>query len=81
MIESRLKQYILENFLPGEDPELLTQTTPLVTTGILDSLNILKLATFLEFEFDIELGPLDLIEENLETIERIRGLVESKRRR
>ena len=32
-------------FLPGEDPEELTDTTPLITGGIFDSIATLKLVT------------------------------------
>ena len=46
--EETLKQFILREFLPGEDPNELEESTPLVSTGILDSLATLKLVTFLE---------------------------------
>jgi hypothetical protein len=37
-IEKTLKEYILKEFLPGEDPVELTATTPLISGGILDSI-------------------------------------------
>ncbi|PYK03623.1 MAG: acyl carrier protein, partial [Verrucomicrobia bacterium] len=44
-IKAALKTYILNEFLPGEDPAALTDTTALVTTGILDSIAVLKAVT------------------------------------
>ena len=43
-----MRDFILENFLPGEDPKNLTDETELKESGILDSLSTLKLVTFLE---------------------------------
>jgi acyl carrier protein len=45
-IKETIKVYILEEFLPGEDPAELTDSTPLITGGILDSLATLKLVYF-----------------------------------
>ncbi len=45
-IQKTVKEYILREFLPGENPEALTAETPLVTGGILDSLATLKLVDY-----------------------------------
>lgn len=79
--EEAVKQFILKEFLPGEDPNELTETTPLVATGILDSLATLKLVTFLEDEFGISVAPHEADEEHLNTIATIASLVHSKRSR
>ena len=55
-----VKSFILEKFLPGEDPHLLTPTTELISSGILDSLATLELVTFLEERFGIELEAHEL---------------------
>ena len=77
-VEQTVKSYILSEFLPGEDASQLTSTTPLVTTGILDSLATLKLVAFLEERFSIAVGAHEADSENLDTIERIANLVHSK---
>lgn len=74
-----VKQFILREFLPGEDPEQLTETTPLINTGILDSLATLKLSTFLEQEFDIQMEAHELDDEHIGSIAAIEQLVKSKR--
>jgi acyl carrier protein len=74
-----IKSFILEEFLPGESPDQLTESTPLVTGGILDSLATLKLVTFLEEKFQIEVLPHEVDTENLDTLAHIAKLVESKR--
>ena len=74
-----IKNYILKEFLPGEDPSKLTPTTPLMSAGILDSLATLKLITFLEQEFNIPIQAHEADEEHFETLQAICELVESKR--
>jgi acyl carrier protein len=73
-----IKTFILENFLPGEDPKNLTDDTELKESGILDSLSTLKLVTFLEEHFKIELEASDLDAGNLSSITSIANLVGSK---
>jgi acyl carrier protein len=73
-----IKRFILEHFLPGEDPENLTDDTELKESGILDSMSTLKLVTFLEEQFKIELEAGDLEAGNLATIASIAALVSAK---
>jgi acyl carrier protein len=77
-IKATLKTFILNEFLPGEDPAALTDTTALVTTGILDSIAVLKVVTFLENQFGITIEPHEAVVENLNTLSDITRLVLSK---
>ena len=63
-----IKDYILAEFLPGEPPELLTDTTPLVTGGILDSIATMKLVAFLEEQFHIKLEAYEMSVDHLNTL-------------
>ena len=76
---SSVKEFILREFLPGEDPAALTESTPLIAGGILDSLATLKLVAFLEERFKITLAPYETDEEHIGTIADIVRLVQSKR--
>jgi acyl carrier protein len=74
-----VKEFILSEFLPGEDPEELTESTPLLNSGILDSLATLKLSTFLEDEVDIQMEAHELDEDHIGSIGAIEQLVLSKK--
>ena len=78
-IKAIIRTFILNEFLPGEDPAALTDTTALVTTGILDSIAVLKVMTFLEEQFDISIKPREAVVDNLNTIPDIVRLVTSKK--
>ena len=77
-IEEAVRGYILKEFLPGEDPAELTDSTPLITGGILDSLATLKLVAFLEERFAITLHAHDVDIDHLDTIAHIATLVRSR---
>lgn len=74
-----VKQYILNEFLPGEDPENLTDSVQLIRGGILHSLATLRLVAFLEQRFGIELEAHEANPDNLDTLADITALVERKR--
>jgi len=78
-ISQSVKEYILKEFLPGEDPNELTDATPLVTGGILDSLATLKLVAFLEERFGITIKAHEADVEHLNTVSDITKLVLSKK--
>ncbi|HET9440583.1 MAG TPA: acyl carrier protein [Longimicrobiales bacterium] len=73
-----VKDYILEQFLPGESPDKLTNTTPLFTSGLLDSIASLQLVTFLEQEFGIKVSAHEVVPDNLNTLDSIAGFIRSK---
>lgn len=73
-----VKEYILTNFLPGEDPAQLTPSTQLISGGIIDSLATLELVAFLEDRYGIELEARDVDASRLGTLADIGRLVTSK---
>lgn len=77
-IQLIVKEYILKEVLPGEEPDELQVDTELVSTGILDSLATLSLVTFLEGQFDIQVEAHEADEEHLNTLQSISELVLSK---
>jgi acyl carrier protein len=77
-VKQTIKQFILQEFLPGEDPVNLTDSVDLVHQGIVDSLATLKLVGFLEQHFGIQLDADDANPENLRTLPDIAALVERK---
>jgi acyl carrier protein len=77
-VKKTIKEFILSEFLPGEDPAELTDTTPLITGGVLDSIATLKLVLFIEERFAITLEAHDVDPEHLDTIEKVAWLILSR---
>jgi acyl carrier protein len=78
-VENVIKGYILEEFLPGENPDNLLSSTPLLSTRVLDSLAILKLVAFLEGEFGVTIEAYETSEDYMDTIADMTRLVQSKK--
>ena len=77
-INSEVREFILKEFLPGEAPEQLTDSTLLISGGILDSLATLKLVAFLEERYKIQVQAHEADAEHLNNITAIANLVQSK---
>ena len=77
-IQSAVRQFILDQFLPGENPSQLGNDTPLITGGVLDSIATLQLVAHLEKTFNIELQAHETSVDHLNTVDDIVRLVKSK---
>ena len=78
-IERIIHAYIMDKFLPGEDPGELNRTTPLITGGILDSISTLKLVVFLEDRFGVAVEAHEAGVEHLDTVAEIARLIAEKK--
>jgi acyl carrier protein len=74
-----IQLFILREFLPGEDPTELSERTPLITGGILDSISTLKLVVFLEDHFGITVEAYEAGVEHLDSVGQIAALVAKKK--
>lgn len=77
-IKNTVKRYLLENLFESGSADELTDSTPLITGGILDSISTLQLVSFLESTFKIEFRPNEIDQDNLNTISLIATFVSSK---
>jgi acyl carrier protein len=68
--KATIKNFIIENFLFGND-EGLNEDTSFLEEGIIDSTGVLELVTYIEEEFAIKIDDEDLIPENLDSINNI----------
>jgi acyl carrier protein len=78
-IRKTVHDYILAEFLPGECAEELTDETPLITGGILDSISTLKLVSFLEDHFGVTVEAHEAGVENLDSVGQISRLIGEKK--
>jgi acyl carrier protein len=73
---------ILVSFIGGlvvvPDNLPLKSDTPLIRSGLLDSLSLLKLVVFIEERFGVKLKADEIIPENFDTISAICGYLRSR---
>jgi acyl carrier protein len=77
-VASTLKDYIMKEIAMGTDRPEITQDTKLIESGILDSLSVLKLVTFIEERFKIRVEPDDVVADNFGTLSSISRYVNGK---
>jgi acyl carrier protein len=80
-VSQLVERFLLDQFLPGEQPGRLTAATPLLSGGIVDSIGMLRLVAFLETEFDVVFEADDLTAANFDSIAAIERLVREKQAR
>ena len=76
-ILTTVEQFILNELLSGER-QTLDPEEPLFSSGIIDSMGTLRLITFLEEEFGLQIGDGEVGEENFRTLNRIVAFVNQK---
>ena len=77
-IKQDLRQFILNEFLPGEDPANLKDDTPLLSTGILNSSATLMVVMFLEERRGIRIEAHETSADNFDSVDRIIAFVQRK---
>lgn len=77
-IQSKVKQYLLEEFLPGAGEDELDDTTPLISGGILDSISVTRVVAFLEETFGVVFEAHEMGADYIDTLGDIASLVASK---
>jgi acyl carrier protein len=65
-----VREFVIENFLFGEDGKL-QDSTSFLDSGIVDSTGILELVSFLEEHFGIVVADEELIPENFDSIDNV----------
>lgn len=76
-MREKVKEFIVENFLFGDD-QGLDNDASFLDNGIIDSTGILELVTFLEETFNIEIADEELVPENLDSINQIVSFLAKK---
>ncbi len=74
-IKGKIRQHIVRRILLKKDEGILNMDDSLIQAGIIDSLGIQMLITFLEREYQIAIPEEELYPENFETINDIANLV------
>jgi acyl carrier protein len=77
-VTSRIKGFLVQHF-PSARRQPLAEDDHLLANGILDSLGVLDLVSYLEREFAITVADEDLVPEHFETLRRLTAFVQGKR--
>jgi acyl carrier protein len=75
----KIKQFIVDEFMPDVPVEDLDADFDLLTGGVVDSLGLLKVVAWLESEYDIGVDDSQLGPESFRTVRAIHEFVEKEK--
>ena len=67
--------YVIREYVQEGDDQEITEKTPLITSGIVDSFSMVSLLRFLEKKYAIHIPDADATPEAFDSVERIVALV------
>jgi acyl carrier protein len=70
-----VRDYIIREYLQEGDDREITEKTPLITSGIVDSFSMVSLLRFLEKKYAIDIPDAAATPEAFDSVERIVALV------
>lgn len=77
-IKVQLQQYIAENLLFSDNGAGLDDEESFLDSGVVDSLGVLELATFVEDTFAIEVPDDEVIPDNFDSISKLTAYISRK---
>lgn len=77
-IKNSIRAFIVERFLKNSKAEELTDSTPLISGGIMDSISTMQMVAFLEKQYNFEFQAHEVDRDNLDSITVIANFVASK---
>lgn len=75
---TEIKNFIVDNFMMGEENQDFTDSGSLLDLGIIDSTGVLELVGFLEERFEIAIEDEDLVPENLDSVDNLVRFIQRK---
>jgi acyl carrier protein len=76
-IASVLRNYIARNILFSGDSYPYADDASFLDEGIIDSMNLLELVTYVEEQFDIKVDYRDILPENFDSISRLAAYIKN----
>jgi acyl carrier protein len=77
-ISQSIRKFLFENYLFGYDENDFSNDSSFLDFGVLDSTGIMELLVFIESEFDIEVSDIEILPENLDSVNCVSRLVYKK---
>jgi len=71
-----IREYVVKEYIEEGDDRVVTDESPLITGGIVDSFSMVSLKRFLERKYEIRIPDAEATPDAFDTVSRIAALVE-----
>lgn len=72
-----IREYIIENFLFGDETHLQADTS-FIEQGVIDSIGMMELVDFIESEYEIKIKDSELVPQNLDSLNNLNHFLKEK---
>lgn len=77
-IEREVRQFVIDNFLFGEGEKRFSNDDSFLEKGLVDSMGLMTLVSFVQENYAIDVASEELVPENWDSVRRIAGFVYRK---
>jgi len=74
-VKKMIRDYVTKEYLEEDDDRVITDTTPLISGGIVDSFSMVSLKRFLERKYSIQIPDAEATPDAFDTVNLIAELV------
>jgi len=78
-VETAIERFVVDEIMLGDSNTKIDPNESLISSGVLDSLALLRLIAFLEEQMGVTVDDSEVIPENFESINEIKSFIEKKR--
>lgn len=77
-IRKKVRSFLLGNYLFTEDESALNNDVSFLESGLVDSTGMMEVIFFIEETFSISVGDVEMVPENLDSVENLVAFVARK---
>ena len=76
--EAKIERYLIDEIMMADARTNIDPDQSLISSGVLDSVALLRLILFLEEQFGINVGRDEVVPDNFETINNMKAFIQRK---
>lgn len=77
-IAQQIREFVISNFLFGQNGDSLADDQSFLETGIIDSTGVLELIGFVEERFGVSVADHEIVPANLDSVNQLVGFIARK---
>jgi acyl carrier protein len=78
-VKEQIRQFVAENFLFSNNGFALDDDESFLEAGVVDSLGVLELVTFVEEKFDVQVSDDEIVPDNFDSVNNLAAYIGTKR--
>ena len=78
MIKNTIRNFINSNFKVSEESRGFSDSDSFLRKGIIDSMGVIELLTFIQKEYKIRVEPAEVLPQNFDTLDNLERYIRTK---